>query len=250
MNLVYGPIQSLRYGSALGINLLGDTKACSFNCLYCHLGPSELTMNKIRKEYEFPNLEKLRAEFSLFIQKSVAIDTIVVSGNGEPTLHPEFDEAGRVLLELRAQHLPDKRLVLLSNGAHLDSKKVVAGMNLFDERVIKVDAGNDTLLQKLNDPLVRINLAKFLSGLAKLKDCVVQSLFVEGEGGNVAAEAIDEWMEVVGMIKPRRVQLCTLTRPGWHAGVRAVSDDVLDGISFKLKKRTGLESEVFPVQKR
>ena len=51
------------------------------------------------------------------------------------------------------------------------------------------------------------------------------------------------------MIKPKNVQLCTLTRPGFIPGVRAVSDDILDGIAFKLKKRTGLESHVFVAQK-
>jgi wyosine [tRNA(Phe)-imidazoG37] synthetase (radical SAM superfamily) len=250
MKLVYGPVTSLRFGSTLGINLLGATKICSYNCTYCHLGPTEITMNKIRKDYEFPALAAVQTEFREFIKQSVTIDAVVISGNGEPTLHPEFDEAARLLGELRDEHLPERKLIVLSNGAHLDSKKVVNGLNLLDERVIKVDAGSDTLLQKLNDPLVRINMAKFLNGIAKLKDCVVQSLFVEGEGANTATEAIDEWMEVIGMIKPKSVQLCTLSRPGWKASVRAVSDDVLDGISFKLKKRTGLESEVFPAQKR
>ena len=249
MELVYGPIKSLRYGTTLGINLLGGVKVCSYNCVYCHLGPTELTMNKVRKDYEFPALETIRAAFREYIKRSVEIDAVVISGNGEPTLYPQFEEAMRILVELRDGHLPGKKLVILTNGAHLDSKKVVAGLNLLDERVVKVDAGNDLLMQKINDPLVRINMAKFLSGVRKLKDCVVQALFVEGEGSNTAPEVMDEWMEVIGMIKPKGVQLCTLTRPGWKPDVRAVADDVLYGIAFKLKKRTGLESDVFPAQK-
>jgi len=249
MELVYGPIQSLRYGSTLGINLLGSSKVCSYNCVYCHLGPTQLTMNKVRKEYAFPSLDDLRDAFRHYIKQSVEIDAVVISGNGEPTLYPHFEEAMRMLVELRDEHIPGKRLVILSNGAHLDTKKVVTGMNLLDERVIKVDAGNDALMQKINDPLVRINMAKFLSGVHKLNDCVVQALFVEGEGANTAPEALDDWMEVIGMIKPKDVQLCTLTRPSWHNGVRAVNDDMLDGIAFKLKKRNGLESHVFSTKK-
>src|SRR5690606_12304648 len=97
------------------------------------------------------------------------------------------------------EHVPGVRVVVLTNGAHLDSKKVVAGLNLADERVIKVDAGNDALMQKINDPLIRINMAKFLSGFRKLKDCVVQSLFFTGEADNTQGDVVDEWIEVLGM---------------------------------------------------
>ena len=249
MDLIYGPILSLRYGSTLGVNLLGQSKVCSYNCVYCHLGATELTMNKIRKDYEFPTLEQIKEAFRAYNKKSVSSQAIVISGNGEPTLYPQFEEAVQLLIELRNEHIPGTKLIALSNGAHLDSKKVVNGMNLLDERVIKVDAGSDLLMQKINDPLVRINMAKFLSGVRKLKDCVIQSLFVEGGVSNAAPEVLDDWMEIVAMIKPKMVQLCTLTRPGFRGDIRAVEDDVLYGIAFKLKKRTGLESQVFVVQK-
>jgi hypothetical protein len=96
---------------------------------------------------------------------------------------------------------------------------------------------------------VRITLAKFLTGLRKLNDCVVQSLFVDGDISNSSADVLEDWIEVLGMVKPKRVQLCTLTRPAPTPGLRAVDEDALYGIAFKLKKRTGLESQVFPAQK-
>ena len=233
----------------MGVNLLGKEKVCSYNCAYCHLGPTILTMNKVRKDYEFPSLDHLRAAFREYIKKSVPINAVVVSGNGEPTLYPQFEEAAQAIVELRNEHLPGTKIVVLSNGAHLDNKRVIQGMNLFEERVIKIDAGNDALMQRINDPLVRINMAKFLANVRKLSDCTVQSLFVEGEFSNITPEAIDEWIEVVGMIKPKSVQLCTLTRAGFRPEVRKVEDDTLYSIAFKLKKRTGLEGQVFVSQK-
>lgn len=250
MEIVYGPVQSLRYGTTLGINLLGGEKVCSYNCVYCHLGPTQLTMNKIRKDYEFPGLDQIRADFKNYIKKSVPCEAIVVSGNGEPTLYAEFEDAMKLIVELRAEHLPGVKIVVLSSGAHLDNKKAVAGLNLADERVIKIDAGNDVLLQKVNDPLVRLNMAKFLSGFRKLKDCTVQTLFFTGEIDNTGPEAIDEWIEVLGMIKPAAVQICTLTRPsGVNPHLKPADEDTLYGIAFKLKKRTTLEAAVFGVQK-
>ncbi len=109
MNLVYGPVKSLRYGSTLGVNLLGAEKVCSYNCVYCSLGPTELTMNKARKTYAFPALDQIKTAFKDYIAKSVPVDAIVLSGNGEPTLHPEFDEAMKMLIELRQEHLPGKK---------------------------------------------------------------------------------------------------------------------------------------------
>lgn len=249
MELIYGPVTSLRYGSTLGVNLLGAEKVCSYNCVYCHLGATQLTMNKVRKDYEFPSLESIKTAFREYIKKSVRTDAIVISGNGEPTLYPQFEEAAQMLVELRNEHIPGTKLVVLSNGAHLDNKKVIQGMNLLDERVIKLDAGNDGLMQRINDPLVRINMTKFLSSLRKLSDCTVQALFVQGEITNTSPEALEEWIEVVGMIKPKNVQICTITRPGFRPEFRAVDDDTLYGIAFKLKKRTGLEAQVFVANK-
>jgi wyosine [tRNA(Phe)-imidazoG37] synthetase (radical SAM superfamily) len=250
MNVVYGPVQSLRYGTTVGVNLLGGQKVCSYNCAYCSLGPTELTMNFVRKDYVFPALESVREAFRDYIRQTVPVEAIVVSGNGEPTLFPDFDEAMKLLVELRQEHLPDKKIVVLTNGAHLDNKKVVSGLNLADERVIKVDAGNDNLLSKVNDPLIRINMTKFLNGVGKLSDCVVQAMFFAGEFTNMEADAIDEWIEILGMIKPKAVQICTLTRPTpLHPGLKAADEDTLYSIAFKLKKRTGLEASVFGAQK-
>lgn len=248
MDLVYGPVSSLRYGSTLGVNLLGAEKVCSYNCVYCGLGPTRLTMNKVRKDYVFPTLDDVRSAFREYIRKSVPMEAVVVSGNGEPTLYPDFDAAMKMISELRDEHLPGKKVIVLSNGAHLDSKKVVAGLNHADERVIKVDAGNDTLLQKVNDPLIRINMAKFLSGVHRLKDCTVQSMFFSGAVNNVDNEAIEEWIEVLGMIKPKAIQICTITRATpVMPGLTAVDEDTLYSIAFKLKKRTNLEANVFGV---
>src|SRR5271163_4034047 len=97
MDLIYGPVKSQRFGSTLGVNLLGATKVCSYNCVYCDLGPTEMTMNKVRKDYEFPTLDALTAAFREYVKKSVPTDAIVVSGNGEPTLYPQFDEAIQLL---------------------------------------------------------------------------------------------------------------------------------------------------------
>ncbi len=205
-----------------------------------------MTLNKARKEYIYPSIDDLQQAFRKYIQQSVKIDNIVVSGNGEPTLYPEFEAAMQAICELRDTHLPGIKIVALSNGAHLDIKKVISGLNLIDEPVIKIDAGNDRILQSLNQPLVRTTLEKLLSHLPKLSSFVSQSLFVKGEIDNSQAETIDEWIEIMGILKPKTIQICTLSRSSKvHPGLLRLEEDELYGIAFKLKKRTTLEAQVF-----
>jgi wyosine [tRNA(Phe)-imidazoG37] synthetase (radical SAM superfamily) len=249
MKLIYGPVQSQRYGLTLGVNPLGDSKVCSYNCAYCSLGPTTLTMNKIRKEYEFPTLDQIRAAFRENVQSRSAYKRIVVSGNGEPTLHPEFDTFMQMLVSMRDEHFHGLPITVLTNGAHLDNKHVIAGLNRADERVVKFDAGTDVMMNRVNDPLVRINVSKFISHFNKLKDFTVQSIFFTGPIDNSTNEAIEEWIEVLGMIKPQLVQIQTLTRPPMNPALKALEDDALYAIAFKLKKRTSLEIQVFGAEK-
>ena len=246
MQLIYGPVTSKRYGRTLGVNFLGAQKVCSYDCVYCSLGPTQLTMNVVRKGFTFPGPEDLRRAFREYIQGSQCTDAIVVSGNGEPTLHAEFEEMMKTVRDLRDEHLPGVRVVVLTNGAHLDQRRVVAGLNLADERVIKIDAGNDKVLHRLNQPLVRMTSSKFITGFRKLAPYVVQAMFVHGDVDNTRPEDIDDWLEVVGMVKPQSVQLCTLDLPApLYPGLRAVDEDTLYGIAFRLKKRAGIEAKVF-----
>jgi hypothetical protein len=74
-------------------------------------------------------------------------------------------------------------------------------------------------------------------------------MFFTGDIDNTAADVVEEWIEVIGMIKPKKIQLCTLTRPAPNGpGLKAVDEDSLYAVAFKLKKRTNLEASVFSVQ--
>jgi wyosine [tRNA(Phe)-imidazoG37] synthetase (radical SAM superfamily) len=246
MKLAYGPVQSRRFGLSLGVNVLGPEKICSFDCRYCDLGPSLMTMNKIRKEMVFPKREDIinavRQELRIH---SESLNAITLSGNGEPTLHPDFEDIVREIKVARGELSPKAKVIVLSNGAHLDNKKVVSGMNNLDIRVVKLDAGSDKMMKTLNAPLVRRNISQLMTGFKKLNDCVVQAMFVQGTIDNTQNTDIDEWVELVGMIKPIGVHLMTISRPSFDKTLRSVEEDLLYTIAFKLKKRTQLEAQIF-----
>jgi wyosine [tRNA(Phe)-imidazoG37] synthetase (radical SAM superfamily) len=246
MPFAYGPVESRRFGLSLGVNPLGPIKVCSFDCRYCDLGPSLMTMNKIRKEITFPAREEIMQAVRQALRKNhEGLSAITFSGNGEPTLHPEIEELVDDVIVARNEIAPHCKIVILTNGAHLDAKKVVSAMNKVDTRIVKLDAGNDKIMKALNSPLVRRNLSQLLSDFKKLNDCIVQGMFVKGPIDNTAAADIDEWVELIGMIKPMGVQLMTVSRPPADKAIQAVDEDLLYSIAFKLKKRTQLEAQIF-----
>ena len=161
-DLAYGPVDSRRLGKSLGINLLGtEQKICNFNCPYCELGLTDIKVSQIKKMTNFPTLkaveDSLRHKILLLSQKKVKIDYLTVSGNGEPTLYPDFSGAITLIKKIRDQLLPGVPITVLTNGSTLGESQTVKAMNQCDERMMKLDAGNDAMLVKMESPLTRTN---------------------------------------------------------------------------------------------
>ena len=249
--IVYGPVHSRRYGRSLGINLLGSgLKACSFDCVYCELGLSTQRMKDIRDEslYPSPNevAQALRDRLADFKNNPDKPEVFSVVGNGEPTLHPHFEQVMQEVKKVRDESMPDTRIVVFSNGAHLDSREVINGLNLADERLIKLDAGNDEVLKRINRPLVRMSVERVLPGIRKLRDVSLQCMFVQGAADNTQQRELEEWIEIVGMIRPRTIQLYSLDRVPAESGLKKVDEETLDRIAALLERRTKIRAIVVP----
>jgi wyosine [tRNA(Phe)-imidazoG37] synthetase (radical SAM superfamily) len=251
MPAVYGPVQSRRFGYSLGVNLLGEgKKACSFDCAYCDLGKTEVRLNKLKSEIAFPSLEVLARELEEGFSKArlgtEKIKTVLISGNGEPTLHPMFSEIVDLLLQMRAKYLPDTELVLVTNGAHFDSRKVYEAANKLDQRILKVDVGNEKAFKTLNSPLSRSNLSSIIRRARNLKDFVVQAMFVQGAVDNTTTSDLEDWIEVLGLLRPKIVHIQTISRVPASSGLKPLDEDALYTIASKLERRTQIKSLVFP----
>ena len=243
------PYDDLRFGKSVIINPLGEEKLCSYDCIYCDLGPSEVRMNQIKKEVQFPKVEEIQAALRESLreanQENIKVDSLLLSGNGEPTLYPELPELIEQLLVVRQELAADAKLILLSNGAHIDTNKIVHALDQLDERVIKLDCGNERSFKKTNSPLIRATLSRITSGSRKLKDCIVQSLFYGGPKSNNSKDNIDEWMELVGILKPKKIQIYTIDRPPVDPSCTPLSEDDLYVIESLIKRKLNIASEVF-----
>ncbi len=248
--LTYGPIKSRRLGVSLGINLLGSgEKICSYNCPYCELGFTKLKMSQMKEAAVFPTLqqldEALRKHIVTLTKEGVQLDSLSIVGNGEPTLYPDFVEAVQKVIEVRNELVPETKVGILTNGSTLNNPKVVKGLNQLDDRMIKLDAGNDEMLTRIDEPLVRMTIAKLIQGSKKLKDVILQSFFVQGAIDNTVNSEVDDWIEVVGMIKPKLVHIYGLDRIPPLSGLKQAPPQKLKEIAEKLEKRTLIKALVF-----
>ena len=237
-SIVYGPLRSRRYGMNRGVNLLPPLeKRCDWNCVYCQLG---YTSYRHRPE-DFPTVDDVAAAVRS-IPASPRLDALVVCGNGEPTLHPEFV---RVVDALVAARAPGVRLVCLTNGQELWRHDIVRALKRLDETAVKLDAGTCDLLARVNVPLRPACVTHQIRGLKRLHGAVVQSCFLEGGVSNTSAADVDAWLDAVARAMPERVDVYTLDRPTPSGKLRPAADDTLRGIGLRVRGELGLAVRVF-----
>lgn len=236
-DIVYGPVFSRRYGHTFGINLLPLTrKCCTFNCVYCQLG---FDFNRAQDSFaDFSRTEEIFSAVNALFQKHirespVTIDHIVLSGNGEPTLHPDFSVIVKNILDQRRQSGLNIPVVCFTNGSRLAIPEIRNSLISLDECCVKLDAG----LKKIDLPNPSFDMIPFLKSMVHLPNLVIQSCFVTGSASNVSEGNILEWLEWLSKIQPCRVDLYTVSRKTAKAGLVAVSTGQLQLIAEKLKKK-------------
>ena len=123
-SVIFGPVRSRRLGVSLGVNLLPvDNKLCNFNCIYCECGwstPGEKPRFNLR--------ETVRAELEKTLKaladQGERLDVITFAGNGEPTLHPDFEAVIDDAIALRDRYMPSAGISVLSNATRVGSESV------------------------------------------------------------------------------------------------------------------------------
>jgi len=156
-DIIYGPVLSRRLGRSLGINLLPtDRKVCSFDCVYCQYGrTTEPTFSP--GVDDLPTFSDVVAAVEKALKKPHTIDTLTFSGNGEPTLHPQFPEIVRSIKRLRDDFRPEVKLAVLSNSSRVMDSAIVDALSLLDAPMMKLDAGDEITLREINQPVARLH---------------------------------------------------------------------------------------------
>ena len=210
-HIVYGPVHSRRLGRSLGINLLPcEVKVCTFNCLYCQYGWTDFSC---LESASFPNPETVLENVAHALRSLTEPPAyITFSGNGEPTLHPDFPSIVDGIIAIRDEYAARAKTAILSNASTGHRPPVQRALAKLDVRIMKLDAGDPATLHSYNQPAPGVAYDAILQGLERLADVTVQSLFTAGPAGNDTPENLRAWIEHLKRIGPRRVQIYSLDR--------------------------------------
>jgi wyosine [tRNA(Phe)-imidazoG37] synthetase (radical SAM superfamily) len=222
---LFGPVPSRRLGISLGIDLVPH-KICSLDCIYCECGPTgKLTLE--RKEYV--PFDKIKKELDHYFANGRDPDYFTFSGSGEPTLNLCI---GRVLRYIRSGK-PGIPIAVLTNGTLLNLKEV--RYELLDADVVlpSLDTASQVSFQKMNRPCHKLDISEYIKGLEIFRDEYPGKIWLEVfimPGYNDHETDLQLLKEAFGRIRPDRIQLNTLDRPGTIPGLRAAGHSELQKI--------------------
>lgn len=213
--IVFGPISSRRLGSSLGVNLLPSKgKLCNFDCIYCECGWNRDGADDRR----FPEYAEIEAALEEKMAKAAAdgtgVDSITFSGNGEPTMHPDFPKVIDLTLRLRDRYFPQAKVSVLSNATLIGREEVAQALMRVDNPILKIDASSDGLIQKINKPAGSYSLDAVVRNLRKFDGrFILQTMFLRSPDFDTATpEALGRWMDIVRELRPREVMVYTIDR--------------------------------------
>ncbi|KPL03253.1 MAG: hypothetical protein AMJ90_03460 [candidate division Zixibacteria bacterium SM23_73_2] len=245
--IIYGPINSRRLGKSLGINLMPTTyKLCSFNCIYCQYGWTKAhTLDVGDHLSDLPTKDEVKNALEDWLKDKKRVDYITFSGNGEPSLHPEFDKIVIEVKKLRDKYLPQAKVAILSNSSSLNLPEVKKALRKLDVRIMKLDCGTSELFRKMSQPAPKITYQDVVENLRDLKSVIVQSVFVGGDITNTVIDEVEEWAEKIRYILPEKVQIYSLDRPSAYKNLAKVDHKILSKIAELAQNASGVKIEVF-----
>jgi wyosine [tRNA(Phe)-imidazoG37] synthetase (radical SAM superfamily) len=156
----------------------------------------------------------LKEKMSKAAVEGVPVDSITFSGNGEPTMNPDFAEIIDVTLKLRDQYFPDAKVSVLSNATLLGREKIAQALMKVDNPILKIDASSQELVEKINKPVGAYSLDKVIENLKNFNgNFILQTMFLRSSEFDTAVqEALTSWHEIVRALKPRQVMVYTIDR--------------------------------------
>jgi len=221
--VVFGPIRSRRLGSSLGINLLPENgKICTFDCIYCECG-----WNKDgRNDTQLPSAEKVRNALESKLQQcqaeGVTIYSITFSGDGEPTINPEFPQIIDDTIRLRNQYYPNSKITVLSNATMVHKPEVFNALRKVDNPTMKIDAPTNELIEKINHPAPGYDICRVVEALKQFNgNFILQTMFLKSNDFDSSSpDVLNGWMDIVRLLKPREVMVYTIDRPTPEEGLQ------------------------------
>lgn len=245
---VFGPIHSRRLGVSLGINLSpNDGKVCSFDCLYCEAGYNSQGVGTSGLPSREGVKEQLRSKLSKMKEDGQTLDVITFSGNGEPTLHPDFPGIIDDVIELRNEFYPEAKVSVLTNSTRIFTPKVVAALNKVDNNILKLDSAIEETMQLVDRPnMPSFTVAKVVDALKQFQGSgIIQTMILRGEHAgekidNTTSKELEALIEAYKSIQPREIMIYSLDRSTPEEKLVKVEREELEKIKQQIQEATGI----------
>lgn len=240
--VIFGPVHSRRLGLSLGVNLLPtDNKLCNFDCIYCECGwgkhgfkPRFNTREEVRT--------LLRAKLREMAAAGTPPDVITFAGNGEPTMHPQFEEIISDTIAVRDELCPSAKVSVLSNATMIGRDNVRRALLKVDNNILKLDSAFDATARLINNPQSPVYSVRRVVDQMKGFDghLTVQTMFLRGEFDrqrvdNTTEEEVAAWLRLIGEIGPRQVMVYSLDRDTPCQTLEKVPREELQAIAARVE---------------
>jgi len=227
LNIIFGPVNSRRFGKSLGIDLSPSKKQCNFDCLYCELDPA-----KTMGEYDdVISIEEIMNDLNNSLKNHQDIDAMTVTANGEPTLYPYLSELMDEINKVKGSI----KTLILSNAAKIDDEKTQEALMKFDTVKLSLDCATGRCLKRLDRSHEGIDVEKIKEGMLAFKKKFKNPLIIEiliVKTINDSDEEIEALNEFLLELKPTRIDIGTIDRPPAYK-VEALSYEELREISLQ-----------------
>jgi wyosine [tRNA(Phe)-imidazoG37] synthetase (radical SAM superfamily) len=248
--IAYGPIMSRRLGRSLGVNILPvRAKVCSFDCIYCHYGRTDVKTVEPETvaalEIAFPTLGDVARAVEIALRACGAIDTITLSGNGEPTLHPHFREVVYEVKRLRDRHWPGAKIALFSNATTLTRSEIRDCLRTIDTPILKLDTGDTGSFERISRPAVGVDISNIVEALREIPDLTLQTVLFSGPVTNAAGGAFEAWLQVLAELKPKLAQVYSTDYPVPYPTIQRIPAFRLRELAEVVHRRAGVEVRAY-----
>ncbi len=241
-DIIFGPVHSRRLGLSLGVNLLPtESKLCSFDCIYCECGWNHDHPGGRRFNARADVARLLGETLRRMVADGTPPDVITFAGNGEPTLHPEFEAIIDDTLSLRDAHCPTAKVSVLSNATQLGREEVRRALLRVDNNILKLDSAFDRTVRLINNPQGHYSVEEVVRQMQGFEGrMILQTMFLRGEYrgesiDNTTEEEVSAWLHLVEQIRPSKVMVYSLDRDTPCQTLTKVSKEELGAIARRVE---------------
>ncbi len=229
-SIIFGPINSRRFGKSLGVDLSPNTKQCNFDCLYCELKSTKVVDN----QSNIVPLNDIVNAIKEALSEHKDIDVLTLTANGEPTLYPYLNE----LIEQINSFKGNIKTLILTNSSTINESKVQEALKKLDSVKLSLDCATQKCFKKLDRASKNIDLEEIKKGILEFSknykgNLIIEILFVKGINDNL--EEVEKLNNFLLKLKPTRVDLSTIDRPPAF-NIKPISYDKLYELSLGFDK--------------